>query len=307
VPRWLSPPPPPSPPHTLSSPPSLPASAYFSSLLVSTSPFNRDRSSKLLLPMPARFHPATLLCLLVAVAPICSAALPDLKFPHNGTAYCSALDVCSQAGLTKGTKDWFDCITLHALRDPPALSSRVESQLSRGDADPNDPRPAAAILMDCSGVGWGNRIRAFQACVPAPPLSPLPFHVAPSVSRRPFRFTCERRCPPLSPSYQAPPWRTLISTAALPHPPPPAAKWRWRAGSRRPSAAPLGTTACTRFPSTRFEFCLFPSLGPTRRPSPRPQVPWDYAQAGFSHGPKGMWRDEFLTENAVRRYLLPTN
>ncbi len=131
--------------------------------------------------------------------------------------------------------------------------------------------------------------------------------VAPSVSRRPFRFTCERRCPPLSPSYQAPPWRTLISTAALPPPPPPAAKWRWRAGSRRPSAAPLGTTACTRFPSTRFEFCLFPSLGPTRRPSPRPQVPWDYAQAGFSHGPKGMWRDEFLTENAVRRYLLPTN
>lgn len=139
--------------------------------------------------MPARFHPVSFLCLLVAVAPICSAALPDLKFPHNGTAYCSALDVCSQAGLTKGTRDWFDCITLHALRDPPALSSRVESQLSRGDAEPNDPRPAAAILMDCSGVGWGNRIRAFQACVPAQPrtaavapsvaspLSPLPFHV----------------------------------------------------------------------------------------------------------------------------------
>jgi hypothetical protein len=167
--------PPPSPPLPSPSSPSLPASACFSSRLVSIALFHRDRSSKLPRPMPARFHPVTLLCLIVAVVPICAAALPDLKFPHNGTAYCSALDVCSQAGKTRGTRDWFDCITLHALRDPPALS-----QLSLSDVDPNDPRPAASILMDCSGVGWGNRIRAFQARVPArsaSPPPPLPFHV----------------------------------------------------------------------------------------------------------------------------------
>ncbi len=32
---------------------------------------------------------------------------------------------------------------------------------------------------------------------------------------------------------------------------------------------------------------------------PRAQVPWTYAQSGFSNGPSGMWRDELLVESMV--------
>ena len=31
------------------------------------------------------------------------------------------------------------------------------------NVNPRDVKPPAAVLMDCMGVGWGNRIRAFQA------------------------------------------------------------------------------------------------------------------------------------------------
>jgi hypothetical protein len=96
--------------------------------------------------------------LLVAVTPKRAAALPSLKFPHHGATYCPALDACTQAGKTRGTKDWFECVTLHALRDPPGLSAMPHSV----GAGQQDAMPPAAVLMDCMGVGWGNRIRAFQ-------------------------------------------------------------------------------------------------------------------------------------------------
>jgi hypothetical protein len=61
----------------------------------------------------------------------------------------------------RGSKQWFDCITLHALRPPQPVrnaSATVHQQLP------------AVVLMDCSGVGWGNRFRAFQVRAPAPSL-----------------------------------------------------------------------------------------------------------------------------------------
>jgi hypothetical protein len=102
----------------------------------------------------------TFFVLLVALIPACVAALPQLSFPHNGATYCPALDFCTKAGKTRGTKDWFECVTLYALRDPPGLS-----QMTRGENMNLDSPPPAAVLMDCMGVGWGNRIRAFHVRV----------------------------------------------------------------------------------------------------------------------------------------------
>ena len=102
--------------------------------------------------MTTRIAAAISLCAFLALIPFRAAALPDLKFPLKDASYCRALDYCTENVKTRGTKQWLDCITLHALRDPPGLQP----------GPLQSPHPAAVVLMDCGGVGWGNRFRAFQ-------------------------------------------------------------------------------------------------------------------------------------------------
>jgi hypothetical protein len=102
--------------------------------------------------MALRILAALSLCLCFAAIPSSVSALPDLKFPLQGASYCLALDVCSASVGARGTKQWLDCVASHALRDPP---NHTPGPLQKADPP--------AILMECGGVGWGNRFRALQA------------------------------------------------------------------------------------------------------------------------------------------------
>jgi len=157
------------------------------------------------------------LCLLVALPPphrAAAAALSDLKFPHHGASYCPALEACSATVKMRGTKEWFDCVALHALRAPtppppppptqsipppsphPGIDQQDALRVSRNDsrlksremptnpaailppeqAPPSNPREhpqPAVILLDCTGVGWGNRFRSLQVRQHPLPLQPL--------------------------------------------------------------------------------------------------------------------------------------
>lgn len=175
--------------------------------------------------------------ILLAVVPMCAAALPSLTFPHHGATYCPALDVCTQAGKTRGTKEWFECITLYALRDPPGLSEMTRSE----NVNPRDVKPPAAVLMDCMGVGWGNRIRAFQV--------PVSLSLISGIS---LAYT----------DFYGGNGAGNVSLARLFAPPAGSSSWNH------------GVYSFSKY-----------------------QVPWTYAQSGFSNGPNGMWRDELLVEN----------
>ena len=92
------------------------------------------------------------LCIIVAVCPFCASALRDLKLPLREASYCRALGYCSEHVPVRASGQWLDCITAHALRDPP----------SENPGSSQNSQPPAVVLMDCGGVGWGNRFRAFH-------------------------------------------------------------------------------------------------------------------------------------------------
>ena len=68
--------------------------------------------------------------------------------------------------------------------------------------------------------------------------------------------------------------------------------------SRLPTAARLGATASSLFPSTRYmvRVAVLPRPRSHRREQ---QAAFEYAKTGFSHGPMGMWRDEHLLKQMV--------